>query len=113
MGKQVFKNVNKKEFKFMLPKYLRKFDVKTVRNWCLDEMDIMSKKRLRAIILRQFLASSSSESEDEVKNGKESKDDDLDAGDKSKKNKKLVKKKKEKSKKSKKKKVKTEEKNIK
>merc|ERR1712113_329582 len=63
--KQVFKNINKKEFKFMLPKYLRKFDVKTVRNWCLDEMEIMSKKRLRAIILRQFLASSSSESEEE------------------------------------------------
>ena len=39
--------------------------MKTVRNWCLDEMEIMSKKRLRAIVLRQFLASSSSESDEE------------------------------------------------
>lgn len=39
--------------------------MKTVRNWCLDEMDIMSRKRLRAIILRQFLASSSSESDED------------------------------------------------
>ena len=49
----------------MFVSFVQKFDVKTVRNWCLDEMEIMSKKRLRAIILRQFLASSSSESEDE------------------------------------------------
>ena len=39
--------------------------MKTVRNWCLDEIEIMSKKRLRAIALQQYLASSSSESDDE------------------------------------------------
>jgi len=64
--KQVFKSINKKEFKAMLPKPLQKYDVRHVRNWCLDELEIMSKKRIRAIILQQYLASSSSEDDDKV-----------------------------------------------
>ena len=36
-----------------------------MRNWCLDELEIISKKRIKSLILRQLLASSSSESDDD------------------------------------------------
>ncbi|XP_012555519.1 trichohyalin isoform X1 [Hydra vulgaris] len=73
--KQIFRNINKKEFKHMLPKSLLKYDIKMVRNWCFDEIEIISKKRLRAILLQQYLASSSSESEDETEDIKKTETD--------------------------------------
>merc|ERR1712147_306619 len=73
--KQVFKCINKKDFKQMMPQNLHKYDVRDVRNWCLDELEIMSKKRIRAVILQQYLASSSSEDEIERHEIKDSSND--------------------------------------
>ena len=52
-------------FPFKLCLSLQKYNVKTVRDWCLDEMEIISKKRIRSLVMQQLLASSSSESEDD------------------------------------------------
>lgn len=65
LNNELFKIMARKEMKKLMPKSVKKLDVDELRSRCLDQLEVISKKRLLKVIEGREMSSSSSESERE------------------------------------------------
>ncbi|XP_028409661.1 caspase activity and apoptosis inhibitor 1-like [Dendronephthya gigantea] len=63
LNNELFKILGRKDMKKLMTKSVKKLDVEELKSRCLDQLEIISKKRLLRIIEGQAMTSSSSESE--------------------------------------------------
>eukprot|EP00794_Sanderia_malayensis_P008154 gene8154-9026_t len=69
--KQLFKIINKKKFKKMLPRNLKKYNTKEVKQWCIAEVNRMSDRNLKAAMNGEDTEISSSEDKQVEENEEE------------------------------------------